>query len=76
MEEQKHQWELEKLREEERLKKDRELAKQAILAAGFAEDKDLNKNKKLDVLEMADYFLQKRKLDLEEQKIKAQKSSK
>jgi len=58
--------ELEKIRLEEELKKDRELAKQAILAMGFSEDKDLNSNNVPDVVEYAKLLVEQRKLQLAE----------
>jgi hypothetical protein len=60
LEEQKHQWKLEEIKlqgqldiEKERIKSENAIKKQAMLSVGFNENKDVNKNKQLDVLEIA-----------------------
>lgn len=58
-------FEMEKLREEERLKKDRELAKQALLALGFVGNNDINNNQQPDIIEFMQAALEGRKLNLE-----------
>ena len=63
------------IKEEERRKT--EVAKQAILAMGFAEDKDVNDNQIPDVLELAretiDADIKIRKQNLDEEKFEHQK---
>lgn len=76
---QREQWEHEKelivLKETER--RETELQKQAILALGFAEDKDVNKNQIPDVIELAregiDADIKIRQQNLDEKKFEHQK---
>ena len=59
LEAQKHQWKLEEIKlqgeldiQREKIKVDGALKKQAMLSVGFNENKDVNKNKELDVMEV------------------------
>jgi hypothetical protein len=65
------------LRLEEQLKTNRELAKQLVLSAGFNEDKDMDNDGVLDIVELAknstNAQIDARKLDLEEKKFDHQK---
>jgi hypothetical protein len=60
----------------EEIKNKREIQKQTILSMGFSEDKDVDKDGKLDVLEVAkqgvDIDIKQRRQSLEEQKFKHQ----
>lgn len=60
----------------EEIKNKREIQKQTILSMGFSEDKDVDKDGKLDVLEVAkqgvDIDIKQRRQTLEEQKFKHQ----
>lgn len=74
-EEWEHEINLTIVKEEER--RETELQKQAILAMGFAEDKDINDNQIPDVLELArhglDVDIKQRKQNLDEKKFEHQK---
>lgn len=69
--------EMEMMREQEALKTERELQKQAMLSLGFNEDKDLDKDGMPDVMEVykagMDAEIKQRKLALDEQKFGHQK---
>jgi hypothetical protein len=67
--EMRHAQAVELLQLEERLKYDREIAKQSILAMGFNKDQDVNQNEVPDVIEHAKLLLDKRKLEIEERKV-------
>ena len=66
-------FEIEKIKLTESLKTEREIQKQAMLSVGFNEDKDMDNDGQLDVLEIAklesDIKIKERKLDLEEKKL-------
>jgi hypothetical protein len=61
----------------EEIKNKREIQKQTIMSMGFSQDKDVDKDGKLDVLEVAkqgvDVDVKQRRQNLEEQKFKHQK---
>lgn len=59
------EFKLEFLREEEKLKKDREIAKQAILALGFVNNNDLDNNGQPDIVQVAQAILDGKRLNLE-----------
>lgn len=44
------------------------IMQQAVFSSGFAEDKDMNKNQEPDTLEIAEHFLEKEKVELEQEK--------
>lgn len=71
-----HEREMEKIRLEEALKYERELAKQAILALGFSQDDDLNNNRVPDVIDLMKQQIASKKLEIEEAKLQALKSGK
>lgn len=71
-----HEREMEKIRLEEALKYERELAKQAILALGFSQDDDVNKNRVPDVIDLMKQQIASKKLEIEEAKLQALKSGK
>jgi hypothetical protein len=77
---QKEQWahDLNKIKLTEKLKTEREIKKQLILSAGFNEDKDLDNDGILDIVELArdssNAQIEARKQNLEERKFEHQKT--
>ncbi len=61
----------------EKMKTDREIQSQTIMSLGFNEDKDVDKDGKLDILEVAkqgvDVDVKQRKQQLDEEKFRHQK---
>lgn len=74
MEQAKHQRQIEIIKLQEALKYERELAKQAVLALGFSQDDDQNKNNVPDVIDLMKQQIASKKLELEEAKLENEKN--
>ena len=74
MEQSKHQRQIEIIKLQEALKYERELAKQAVLALGFAKDNDQNNNNTPDAVDLMKQQIAAKKLELEEAKLENEKN--
>lgn len=71
LEEIKHQQKIELMQMEQDAKYRLEIDKAALVATGFAEDKDMNDNRVPDTIDYAKILLEKRKLDIKEKETDA-----